>query len=103
MGLTVALCAICYALGIVGRLFVPSSPLAIKLLSRLVRAEKVELEEAKKAEVAKPKEAAKASAEGMQPGETSTESIAVARQEKSGARKRVSTPAPARQTAQAGA
>jgi len=73
--LTIALCVVCYLLGIVGRIL----------------------------EAAKPKEGAEAGAEGTQPGKTSTESTVQAQPEQSGARKRVSSPVPASQTARTGA
>jgi len=99
--LTIALCVVCYLLGIVGRILAPTSPLVVKLLGWLVNAEKEA--DAKKTEAAKPKEGAEAGAEGTQPGKTSTESTVQAQPEQSGARKRVSSPVPASQTARTGA
>merc|ERR1712129_220103 len=91
------LCTVCYAIGIFGA----TSPLAIKRLARLMSTGKKD--EAQKAEVAKPKDKAEAGAEAATLCETSTGSSADAQQEKSGARKRASSPAPARTTAHAGA
>jgi len=103
MGVAVVLvlCTVCYATGIFGRISVPANAPAIKRLARFMSTGKKD--EAQKAEVAKPKDKAEAGAEAATTGETPTGSSADAQQEKSGARKRASSPAPARTTAHAGA
>jgi len=91
---SLALCAVSYAFGVAGRVFVPANPLAIKLLGWLAAAEK---EGAKKDESEKPKDEAKAGADGEKTTPTETAAAGAKKKEESGgARKRVSSPAPAR-------
>merc|ERR1740121_786806 len=99
------LCGLSYAAGIAGRLFVPTHPLAIKLVGKLAGKAKCEdavVGKAAEVKTAPPAEEAKTAPEGeaTAPGVEATPAAAP------GARKRVTSPAPERKaapTAEAGA
>jgi len=93
---SVGMCAVCYLVGVAGRLFIPSHPLDIKLLGCLAGKEKQEPRTEKKAEEKKSEEKKAATPDnntGEAPPATTT-MAAAATKEEPGARKRISSPAP---------
>merc|ERR1719210_2713437 len=95
--ITLVLCAVFYAMGIAGRLFVPTHSLAIKYLGSLVSVEKKE--DPKEAEASeKPKEATQEEPTQLT-GEVASSGATGPR---SGARQRVASPVPVRKPAPEG-